>query len=75
MTKYTPETLPEYFKFTIGDGDIIFNAIFPRLNLEFGINNRVFIGWSKDNEPRAVSYLIQHVIELLECEYWKICND
>lgn len=74
MSKFTVETLPEYFQFKLGNDETIFHATYPRNDYGFRNNNRVFVGWIKDSEPRATSYLIHHAVELVECGSWEIIS-
>ena len=76
MKIHTSETLPEYFQFIMGESEdkTVFHATYPRNDFGWRNNNRIFVGWVKDNEPRATSYLINHVVELVNCGSWKIIN-
>lgn len=74
MEKFTIDSLPEYFQFTLGSDETIFHATYPRNDYGFRNNNRVFVGWIKDNEPRATSYLIRQHVELVECGSWKMIS-
>ena len=76
MDNYTSETLPEFFQFVMGQGDdeTVFYATYPRNDFNFSSNNRIFVGWVKNGKASATSYLISHVVELVNCGSWKIIN-